>query len=99
MPARREEIVAFHLESVLGAQFHLSMASECSSLPGQIKLREPELSTKSVARQVGLELSVALYARGTNSWQAALLRGVQRDAAAIEHLWREAIAAVLPFQA
>lgn len=92
----QNEIVAFHLENVLGTQFHLSMATEWSSLPGQVKRRDPELTAESVTRQVCLELSVALHAKGTNSWQAALLRGLQGDAAATEHLRQEAIAAPIP---
>jgi hypothetical protein len=92
----RDEIVTFHLENVLGPQFHLSMVAEWSSLPTQIKIRDAELSNASVTLQIDRELRVALAAKGINSWQAALLRGIQRDPLTIEHLRREAIAAVLP---
>lgn len=40
----RDEIVAFHHANVLGIQFQLSMATEWSTLPGQLKLRDQESS-------------------------------------------------------
>ncbi len=96
LPAPRDQIVAFHLENVLGTQFHLSMATEWSTLPGQIKLRDPILSLQSVTDQIDLELRVAVMSKGVNSWQAALLRGILAAPAAIAYLRQEAIAAVLP---
>lgn len=96
LDAPRDEIVAFHLQNVLGTQFHMSMATEWSSIPTQIKLRDVELSIPSVAIQVALELRVALASKGTNSWQAALFRGIQRDPKAIEYLCEAAIATLLP---
>lgn len=96
LAAPRDQIAAFHLENVLGTQFHLSMATEWSTLPGQIKLRDPVLSLQSVTDQIALELRVALMSKGTNSWQAALMRGIQTAPAAIAHLRQEAIVAVLP---
>lgn len=96
LPAPRDEIVAFHLANVLGVQFHLSMATSWSSLPGQLKLRNTELTTAGVSQQVGLELSVALHAEGHNSWQAALLRGISADPLAIEHLRQATEAAEMP---
>lgn len=92
----RDEIVAFHLDNVLGLQFHASMRTEWSSLPTQIKLRDQVLSIASVTHQIDLELRVALAARGANSWQAALLRGIQCDPNTIEYLRNEAVAARLP---
>ncbi len=92
----QDEIVAFHLENVLGTQFQLSIATEWSSLPTQIKLRDTELSIASVTLQVDQELRVALAAKGANSWQAALLRGIQPIPDAIEYLRDEAVATVLP---
>ena len=94
----QSEIVAFHLENVLGVQFDLSMANEWSSLPVQIKLRDAELNTASVTSQIGNELQVALAARGNNSWQAALLRGILCNPEAIEYLRHEAIGTTLPPQ-
>ncbi|EZP81285.1 MULTISPECIES: HNH endonuclease [Novosphingobium] len=96
LPAPRDQIVAFHLDNVLGTQFHLSMATDWSTLPGQIKLRDPILSLQSVTDQIGLELRVALMSRGVNSWQAALMRGILAEPAAIAHLLQEAIVALLP---
>lgn len=96
LPAPQGEIVEFHLENVLGTQFHLSMATYWSSLPGQLKIRDPELTIVSVTQQIDQELRVALHSGGTNCWQAALLRGIRDDVAAIDHLRQEAIAAVLP---
>lgn len=92
----RDEIVAFHLENVLGTQFYSSMIAEWSSLPATIKLRDPDLSTASVTLQIEVELRVALIAGGANSWRAALLRGIQRDPAVIEFLRDEAFATTLP---
>ncbi|UWR27369.1 hypothetical protein K3757_05360 [Sulfitobacter sp. S223] len=92
----QKEIVAFHLENVLGIQFDLSTANEWSSLPTQIKLRDPKLTTTSVTHQLTMELRVALDARGANSWLAALLRGILSNPHAIEYLRNEAIASVLP---
>lgn len=88
----QRQIVAFHLENVLGTQFDLSMATHWSSLPGQIKLRDNELTTVSVVAQLQLELRVALHAGGNNCWLAALLRGILSDPDSIEHLRHEAIA-------
>jgi hypothetical protein len=95
----QNEIVSFHLENVLGTQFQLSMANEWSSLPMQIKLRGAVLNTASATRQIGSELQVALAARGTNSWLAALLRGIMCDPDAIEYLRHEALVISLPPQA
>ncbi len=96
LPAPHDQIVEFHLKNVLGVQFHLSMATYWSTLPGQLRMRDPDLTTASVTVQIDLELRVALHSGGTNCWQAALLRGIQSDPAAIEHLRQEAIAAELP---
>lgn len=96
LPAPQNEIVEFHLMNVLGTQFHLSMANYWSSLPGQLKMRDPALTIASVTQQLDLELRVALHSTGTNSWQAALLRGIQLQAEAIDYLREEAVAAVLP---
>lgn len=95
----QDEIVTFHLENVLGTQFHLSMATEWSSLPTQIRLRDTELSIASVEQQVDQELRVALAAKGTNSWLAALLRGIQRDPNVIQFLRNVARDTELPPQA
>lgn len=95
LEAPRNEIVDFHLNNVLGTQFHLSMATEWSSLPTQIRLRDPALTIDSVTAQVNLELLVARAARGQNSWQAALLRGIQRSPDAIRYLRDEAIVAII----
>lgn len=96
LPAPQDEIVTFHLANVLGMQFQLSMATSWSSLPGQLKMRDAELTTGSVLHQLDLELRVARHAGGDNSWQAALLRGISANALAIEHLRQEAIAAEMP---
>lgn len=90
------EIVEFHLGNVLGTQFELSMDSYWSSLPGQLRMRDAALTTASVTQQIDQELRVALHSGGTNCWQAALLRGIKIDPAAIEHLRQEAIASVMP---
>lgn len=92
----RDEIVQFHLKNVLGVQFQLSMATEWSSLPTQIKIRDPEPNIASIKTQIDQELRVACSAKGQNSWQAALLRGIQRNPGAIQYLCDEAITAVLP---
>ncbi|WP_420557655.1 HNH endonuclease [Roseovarius sp.] len=94
--APRDEIVEFHLENVLGMQFQLSMATEWSSLPMQIKLRDTELSVASVTAQIHQELDVASASKGLNSWHAALYRGIQRNTDAIQYLRNEAIVAILP---
>jgi hypothetical protein len=92
----RDQIAKFHLDNVLGTQFHLSMATEWSTLPGQIKLRDPVLSLHSVTDQIALELRVALMSKGVNSWQAALMRGILAEPAATAYLHQEAIVALLP---
>ena len=96
LPAPRDQIVAFHLENVLGTQFELSMATYWSSLPGQIKLRDPEPTAASMAAQLQQELRVAVHAGGDNCWLAALLRGILMSPTSIEHLRLEAIAFQLP---
>lgn len=96
LPAPRDQIANFHLDNVLGTQFHLSMATEWSTLPGQIKLRDPVLSLHSVTDQIALELRVALMSKGVNSWQAALMRGILAEPAATAYLHQEAIVALLP---
>lgn len=92
----QNEIVTYHLENVLGIQFELSMANEWSSLPVQIKLRDAELNTAIVTREIGIELQVALYAGGNNGWRAALLRGILCDPDAIEYLRHKAVGVALP---
>lgn len=96
LPAPQDQIVAFHLDNVLGTQFGLSMDTQWSSLPGQIKLRDPNLTTASVTTQLLQELRVAYHAGGENCWLAALLRGILGDPGAIEHMRQEAIAAPMP---
>ncbi|MCK2053805.1 hypothetical protein [Methylobacterium sp. 37f] len=96
LQAPNSEIVSFHLENVLGIQFDLSMANHWSSLPGQLKMRDETLTSASVTHQVNIELILARLSKGENSWDAALLRGIASDAAAIEHLRQEAIGTVLP---
>jgi len=92
-----DEIVKFHLENVLGDQFQLSMATEWSTLPTQIKLRTNDLNAATVTAQIEQELQVARASKGNNSWHAALFRGVQRNPDAIQFLCDEAINAILPF--
>lgn len=96
LPAPRDEIVAFHLENVLGTQFALSMDTHWASLPGQLKVRDPELTMVSVTAQLQQELRVAVHAGGDNSWLAALLRGVLANNDAIEHLRQQAITVPMP---
>lgn len=96
LPTPQDEIVAFHLENVLGTQFELSMDTHWSSLPGQVKVRDPDLSVASVTTQLTQELRVALLAGGNNSWLAALLRGILVDEYAIEHVRQKAIVTPMP---
>lgn len=96
LPAPREEIVAFHLKNVLGTQFALSVETHWSSLPRQLKIRDPELTTASVTTNLQQELRVAVCAGGANCWLAALLRGILATGDTIEHVRREAIAAPVP---
>lgn len=96
LPAPRNEIVAFHLWNVLGTQFKLSMETAWSSLPGQVKVRDPLLTIESATAQLVQELQVAVLAGGANCWQAALLRGVLHSPEAIEHVRSQAVAAPMP---
>lgn len=96
LPAPQGEIVAFHLENVLGTQFALSMETNWSSLPGQVKIRDPELTTGSVTAQLQQDLQVTGLAGGGNCWLAALLRGILANGDAIEHVRQQAIVAPLP---
>lgn len=96
LPALRAEIVAFHLENILGTQFALSMDTHWSSLPGQVKIRDPELTTVSMTKQLQQELQVAVHAGGCNCWLAALLRGILANEDAIEHVRQQAIVAPMP---
>lgn len=96
LPAPRDQIVAFHIENVLGTQFLLSMDTHWSSLPGQVKIRGSDLTTAGVTAHLEQDLLVARHASGDNSWPAALLRGILGDANAIEHIRVKAIAALMP---
>lgn len=91
----RKEIVTFHLNNVLSAQFRLSMANEWSSLPEQIRIRVKtrsiELSIDSVADQIGQEIIIRSVSSGVNSWHTALLRGIQQNPSAIKYLCDKAI--------
>lgn len=96
LPAPQDEILIFHLENVLGTQFALSMSTYWSSLPGQLKVRDPDLTSDSVTSQLQQELRVAVHGGGINCWLAALLRGILADNSAIEYLHQQAIAVPMP---
>jgi len=91
----RRHIVEFHLEKVLGSAFNLAMENEWSSIPLQLKIREPDVTSASVVKKIGEDFRVA-SAKGVNSWFAALLRGIRQDPAALDYLQRKAELAELP---
>jgi hypothetical protein len=88
----RAAIVTFHLNNVLGRQFHLSMANEWSTYPQLVAIRNPNQKTVDVVAEVGRELSVAISSKGNNSWSAALFRGLSDDLEALEFVQARAIA-------
>jgi hypothetical protein len=88
----RAEIVTFHLENVLGDQFHLSMENDWSTYPEQIAIRVPKPDIDDVIREIGRDLRVAIASKGNNSWQAAFFRGLSADAEAMEFLRAKALA-------
>lgn len=90
LPEPQDQIVAFHLNHVLGDQFHRSMENEWSTYPRQIGTRRPAPDLNFVLHQVGIDLEVAVIARGHNSWLAALLRGLGSNAAALQYVQQHA---------
>ena len=80
----RAEIVAFHLDNVLGEQFHRSMANDWSTYPSQISIRSPLTAINDVVVEVSRDLEVAIKSKGNNSWQAAFFRGLSADLNAME---------------
>jgi 5-methylcytosine-specific restriction endonuclease McrA len=80
----RPAIVAFHLSTVIGRQFRISMANWWSTLPAALSLRlRPPVTRAALDAQLVEDLAVADATTGTNSWQTAALRGLAADAAAV----------------
>lgn len=91
-----KQIVEFHLKNVLGKQFYHSMANEWSSLPGQLKLKDPKLTIVSIKELLEIELRCVKHSDGENCWKAALIRGILRNNAAIKYLKDQALVAPFP---
>lgn len=91
-----KQIVEFHLKNVLGKQFYHSMANEWSSLPGQLKLKDPKLTIASIKELLEIELRCVKHSDGENCWKAALIRGILRNNAAIKYLKDQALVAPFP---
>lgn len=88
----RAEIVTFHLENVLGDQFHQSMENDWSTYPEQIAIRVTRPNIDDVIHEVGRDLRVAIASKGNNSWQAAFFRGLSSDAEAMDFMRAKAFA-------
>lgn len=83
----RPAIVAFHLSTVVGRQFRISMANWWSTLPAELilRLRTP-VTEAALDAQLADEIAVATATTGTNSWRTAALRGLAANAAAVADL-------------
>jgi 5-methylcytosine-specific restriction endonuclease McrA len=86
-----DEIVAFHLENVLGDQFHLSMGNEFSTYPNQILIQQPKPDLACVREHVQNDLKRAVVSLGRNSWKAAFLRGLCSDQNALDNVLQRAV--------
>lgn len=85
---QRKKIVSFHLNHVLGDQFHLSMERKWSTLPSLLNLRikSSKRSLKSTRNALKRELKGAKVTTGKNSWETAFFRGLLNDEKAIAFL-------------
>lgn len=84
----RADIVAFHLEHVLGKQFMKSMRTRWSSLPWEMveRLETNTPSTSQLTTRLAAELKISVGTAGNNAWSSALLRGVPGDITAVEFI-------------
>lgn len=81
--APRTAIVAFHISTVVGRQFRISMANWWSTLPNALSVRlPPPVTGAALEAQLAQELAVSEATMGINSWQSAALRGLVGDAMA-----------------
>lgn len=88
LSADRQEIVDFHLNHVLGEQFHRSMENKWATLPILLKLtiKHSNKSTKSTHKALRKELRKAKATTGKNSWDTAFFRGLLKNSHAIDYL-------------
>lgn len=82
------EIVAFHLQELLGKQFQTSMFNWWATLADALRLRLGDpVSMLALTAQLGEELQVAEKTTGTNSWSTAAVRGLMSNADAIAEIY------------
>jgi hypothetical protein len=88
LSAGRQEIVDFHLNHVLGEQFHRSMENKWATLPILLKLtiKHSKKFTKSTRKALREELRKARATTGKNSWDTAFFRGLLKNSHAIDYL-------------
>jgi 5-methylcytosine-specific restriction endonuclease McrA len=94
--ADQKEIVTFHLQYVLGDQFHRSMANMFSTLPRGLKaqLGNAPVTIGAIEKQLGINVEYSVATKGMNSWEAAFFDGLQNDANAVAFM--HVCAAALP---
>lgn len=87
----REQIVDFHLEHVLGEQFHRSIENLWSTYPLKIANRSETPHVEDMINEAMRDLSEATITMGLNSWNAAFFRGLAEDDEALEFVHAKAI--------
>lgn len=86
----RKAIVQYHLDHVLGEEFHQSLANHWSTLPEVLATRAAALESPTPERMIATELLVATKSFGSNSWYPAFFRGLATDSDALAHVWAKA---------
>ncbi|MBI6630731.1 HNH endonuclease [Pontibaca salina] len=82
------KIVRFHLNNVLGDQFHLSMERKWSTLPSllNLEIKSTKSGLNSTRRALKHELKRAKVSTGKNSWETAFFRGFLNDEVATKFI-------------
>jgi hypothetical protein len=84
----RQKIVDFHLNHVLGEQFHRSMENKWATLPNLLNLtvRSSKKSYDHTHKAIRGELRKAKATTGKNSWDTAFFRGLLKNSSAIGYI-------------
>ncbi|RAZ31305.1 hypothetical protein DO944_10080 [Microbacterium sp. SMR1] len=97
LPPARRATVAFHLGSVLGAEWRNSTTSYWGSLPRMMRVRLGlPVSVDAVRCELEMRLAEEEELSGPNAWRSAFLRGALRDQRVIAHLAAVAEATLAP---
>jgi hypothetical protein len=93
LSTRRKRIVKFHIDNVLGAQFHLSLSNRFATLPRSLLLNigKKKIVVKDVERRLKTDLLQAIATNDINCWDAAFFRGILKSNSAIAYLHKRTL--------